>query len=250
MISGDVPESRSHSLCWPNKAVLRTAQDILPLTKPFSLSRGTRPVPKGFGLPYCPCEEKGPLAGCDNTHSMRGFFVLLAALALPGVSGCGYHTLGSAAHLPDTVHTLAVPVFKNKTQSYHTEIAMTQAVIREFSDRTRLTITPEAGDGSRRHRGWDHHLRIGAALDLPHRDHYSVTRANHQRHLQLPGNHQRQCTGDRPLSGPDQHNNYVFHEQFETTADVTSFIEEDTPAVQRLSRDFAQALVSDILESF
>src|SRR5271155_5184225 len=82
--------------------------------------------------------------GCDNSHSMRGSFVLLVALALPGVSGCGYHTLGSAAHLPDTVHTLAVPVFKNKTQSYHTEIAMTRAVIREFSDRTRLTITPEA----------------------------------------------------------------------------------------------------------
>ena len=47
-----------------------------------------------------------------------------------------------------------------------------------------------------------------------------------------------------------QHNDYVFHEQFETTADVASFIQEDSPAVQRLSRDFAQALVSDILESF
>jgi hypothetical protein len=42
----------------------------------------------------------------------------------------------------------------------------------------------------------------------------------------------------------------VFHEQFETTTDLASFIEEDSPAVQRLSRDFAQALVSDILESF
>ena len=47
-----------------------------------------------------------------------------------------------------------------------------------------------------------------------------------------------------------QHNDYVFHEQFETTSDLTSFIEEDSPAVRRLSRDFAQALVSDILESF
>ena len=47
-----------------------------------------------------------------------------------------------------------------------------------------------------------------------------------------------------------EHNDYVFHEQFETTSDLTSFIEEDSPAVQRLSRGFAQALVSDILESF
>jgi hypothetical protein len=42
----------------------------------------------------------------------------------------------------------------------------------------------------------------------------------------------------------------VFHEQFETTSDPASFIEEDSPAVQRISRDFAQALVSDVLESF
>jgi hypothetical protein len=47
-----------------------------------------------------------------------------------------------------------------------------------------------------------------------------------------------------------RHTNYVFHEQFETTTDLASFIEEDSPAVQRLSRDFAQSLVSDILESF
>src|SRR5271165_155405 len=74
--------------------------------------------------------------------------VLLVALALPAVSGCGYHTLGSAAHLPDTVHTLAVPIFKNKTQSYHTEVPMTQAVVREFMDRTRLNVTADSGDGA------------------------------------------------------------------------------------------------------
>jgi len=74
-----------------------------------------------------PSANKRPLAtirawptGCDNRHSMRGLLFLLVALL--GVSGCGYHTLGSAAHLPDTVHTLAVPIFKNKTQFYHTEI--------------------------------------------------------------------------------------------------------------------------------
>ena len=47
-----------------------------------------------------------------------------------------------------------------------------------------------------------------------------------------------------------QHSNYVFHEQYETTSDLASFIQEDSPAVERLSRDFAQALVGDIMESF
>ena len=43
---------------------------------------------------------------------------------------------------------------------------------------------------------------------------------------------------------------YTFRQQYQTTQDLVSFIQEDPAAVQRLSRDFAQALVSDILESF
>src|ERR1700691_3281162 len=77
---------------------------------------------------------------------MRGYFFLLAAVAL--LTGCGYHTLGSAAHLPATVHTLAVPIFKNRTQFYRTEVLMTQAVVREFTDRTRLHVVPDASDGA------------------------------------------------------------------------------------------------------
>jgi hypothetical protein len=43
---------------------------------------------------------------------------------------------------------------------------------------------------------------------------------------------------------------YLFREQYEVPRDVNSFFEEDTPAFQRLSRDFAQSLVSNILEGF
>jgi outer membrane lipopolysaccharide assembly protein LptE/RlpB len=181
---------------------------------------------------------------------MRGFFVLLVALALPGVSGCGYHTLGSAAHLPDTVHTLAVPVFKNKTQSYHTEIAMTQAVIHEFTDRTRLTIATEAGDGA--DATVDGTIISESVQPLTYRTETTTVTGQTTSVTSsfLVTINVNVLVTDRDHRVLYQHNNYVFHEQFETTADVTSFIEEDTPAVQRLSRDFAQALVSDILESF
>jgi hypothetical protein len=43
---------------------------------------------------------------------------------------------------------------------------------------------------------------------------------------------------------------YLFREQYEISSDTNSFFEEDTPAYQRLSRDFAQTLVSNILEGF
>jgi hypothetical protein len=41
-----------------------------------------------------------------------------------------------------------------------------------------------------------------------------------------------------------------YREQYQSTQDLSGFIREDPPAVQRLARDFAQALVGDMLESF
>jgi hypothetical protein len=197
---------------------------------------------------------------------MRGSFFLLAAVAL--LAGCGYHTLGSAAHLPDTVHTLAVPIFKNQTQSYHTEVAMTQAVVREFTSRTRLAVVTDPGAGADATVSGT--IISESVQPLTYRTETTSSTspgAKIQRpNAPAPNVQSEQTTSvtssflvtinvnvlvtDRDNRVLYQHNNYIFHEQYETTPDPTSFIEEDTPAVQRLSRDFAQALVSDILESF
>jgi hypothetical protein len=47
-----------------------------------------------------------------------------------------------------------------------------------------------------------------------------------------------------------QNDSLPFHEQYQSTQDTTSFIQEDSPAVQRVARDFAQTIVSAILESY
>jgi hypothetical protein len=43
---------------------------------------------------------------------------------------------------------------------------------------------------------------------------------------------------------------YLFHDQYEISRDLTSFFQEDSPAVDRLSRDFARTLVANILEAY
>jgi outer membrane lipopolysaccharide assembly protein LptE/RlpB len=179
---------------------------------------------------------------------MRGHLALLAAVTL--LTGCGYHTLGSAAHLPATVHTLAVPIFKNKTQYYHTEVAMTQAVVREFTDRTRLAVTADPDGADATVSGT---IIAQSVQPLTYRTETTTVNAGATTSVTssflVTINVNVQVT-DRDNRILYQHTNYVFHEQFETTSDPASFIEEDSPAVQRLSRDFAQALVSDVLESF
>jgi outer membrane lipopolysaccharide assembly protein LptE/RlpB len=182
---------------------------------------------------------------------MRGPLLFLVALASLVVSGCGYHTLGSAAHLPDSVHSLAVPIFKNRTQLYHTEVPITQAVVREFTNRTRLRVSSGSGD--------DADATVNGTIisesvqPLTYRTEATTVQAGQTTSVTssfLISISMNVIVTDRDNRVLYQHTNYVFHEQFETTTDLASFIEEDSPAVQRLSRDFAQALVSDILESF
>jgi outer membrane lipopolysaccharide assembly protein LptE/RlpB len=207
----------------------------------------------------CPCLEifstgrrfhRPGKSRCDNSDSMRGRFVLLFAVI--SLAGCGYHTLGSAAHMPDTVHTLAVPIFKNKTQYYHTEVPMTQAVVHEFTDRTRLHVTPVSGEDADATVSGT--ILSASVQPLTYRTQTTAATTTGQTTSStssfLITINVNVVVTDRDQRVLYQHNNYLFHEQFETTADVASFIQEDSPAVQRLSRDFAQALVSDILESF
>jgi len=77
-------------------------------------------------------------------YTLARLLVAPVAAGLLALAGCGYHTLGAATHLPPDVKTLSVPLFATRTESYHSEVAMTNAVIREFAARTRLRVTPAA----------------------------------------------------------------------------------------------------------
>lgn len=176
---------------------------------------------------------------------MRLFPLVTFALLLPALPmitvGCGYHAAGSAAHLPRSVHTLAVPTFENATQSYHTEIQFTQAVIHEFTGRTPYSIVtnPETADAVVR--------GTVTRFDIIPLTYNSRTGQSSSFLITI---HARVAVTDREHRVLYKNDGYMFRQQYQTTQDLTSFIQEDPAAVRRLSRDFAQSLVSDILDSF
>ena len=45
-----------------------------------------------------------------------------------------------------------------------------------------------------------------------------------------------------------ENKNYVFRGQYQSTTDLPTFLDESPAAVERISRDFARALVADVLE--
>ena len=173
---------------------------------------------------------------------MRQFTLVLTAISLLSLSGCGYHTLGAASHLPPDVHTLSVPVFATRTEAYHTETAMTEAVIREFATRTRFRVTPDEGPDA------DAVLR-GTILKE------SVAPLTYNSSTQQSSSFLITIVTSVTLTGRDgkilyENKNYVYRQQYQSTTDLPTFIQENPAAMERLSREFARQLVADVLEGF
>lgn len=173
---------------------------------------------------------------------MRQFAFAPIAFALVGLSGCGYHTLGAATHLPPDVRTLSVPVFATRTEAYHTETVMTNAVIREFATRTRLRVTPDTG-------GDPDAVLHGTILKE------AVAPLTYNASTQESSSFLITIVASVTLTGRDgkilyENNNYVFRQQYQSTTDLPTFIQENPAAMERLSREFARQLVADVLEGF
>jgi outer membrane lipopolysaccharide assembly protein LptE/RlpB len=158
------------------------------------------------------------------------------------LTGCGYHQAGYATHIPANVHTLAVPIFATKAQAFHTEMAYTQATISELNTRTKYRIINNDTTDA------DATLR-GTILSQ------TVAPLTYDANSGQTSSYLVTITAKVVLTAHDGHtlyqnNSIVFREQYQSTQDLSGFIQEDSPAIRRVARDFAQGLVSDMLESF
>jgi outer membrane lipopolysaccharide assembly protein LptE/RlpB len=166
---------------------------------------------------------------------------LLLVACLAGL-GCGYHTAGHVVTIPDNVHTIAIPAFVNVSQTYRVEQMMAAAVIREFTTRTHYRIANEPGEGT------DATLRgtiTGTSLVPTTYDSQTGRTSTVQIAVSMSV-----ILTDRSGKILYQNPSYLFRDNYQVSQQLNSFFQEDTPALQRLSRDFAHTLVSDILEGY
>ena len=166
----------------------------------------------------------------------------LAALVLAMFSvSCGYHTAGHANLLPSDLKTIAVPAFVNQTQTYKIEQTLTSSVVREFTTRTKYCITsdPSSADATL-------HGTVLSTYTTPLT--YDTQTGRAATVLVIVS--MKVSLSDHSGREIYQNPSYVFREQYQISQDLSSFFEEDSPSYQRLSRDFARTLVSNILEAF
>jgi len=165
--------------------------------------------------------------------------LLLAAFAL---TGCGYRTAGQAVKLPADVHTIAIPMFENRTPSYRIEQTLTSAVVREFTTRTNYRIANQASR--------DADATLHGAVVSTYISPLTYDSTTGRTSSALVTVAMRVSLIDRNGKMLFQNQNYSFRQQYEVSREVSSFFQEQSPALERLSRDFARTLVSNILENY
>jgi hypothetical protein len=180
--------------------------------------------------------------GRGSRLALAAFCCLSTVYCLLFTVSCGYHVAGTAARIPPDVKTIAVPAFKNASSTFRIEQQVTAAVTREFLERTHYRIVPNPA-------GADAILR-GTIKEV--RSHAITFDINTGRATSL----QVQVTADVKLEDLHSHrllfsnSSYVFREEYQVSESPSALFEEDKPALDRLSRDLARTLVTDILENF
>ncbi len=163
----------------------------------------------------------------------------LAALAL---SGCGYHVGGRADLLPSTLHTIAIPAFGNASPRYRLTSQLPAAITREFLTRTRYRVVADPNEAD-------------AVLYGTVRNYFSFPTLFDQRtgrasgvqvHVFLDVKLVERGTGKVLF----ERENYEFRGRYEIATDQAQYFDESATALERLSREVAQQVVSSILEAF
>jgi hypothetical protein len=171
----------------------------------------------------------------------RAGLALLTALLLAGAS-CGYHTTGKAVRLPQNVRSIYVPTFTNDTHSFRVEQVLTAAVVQELRSRTNFQVVlsdKEPADATL-------NGTITQVLTYP-LTYNSQTGQASSSMLQV-GMKVALLDGKGKVLWRNP--NYAFRSQYELSQDPASFFEEESPALQRIAHDFAQDMVSNIVEAY
>jgi len=165
--------------------------------------------------------------------------VLVAPLA---AAGCGYHVAGHASQLPSEWKDIAVPAFKNDTTRYRIEQRFTQAVIREFITRTKYRVIQDPQSADAVLHGEVLSIETSPVLFEATTGQVTTMLVTVHTKVELIDN-----KTEKPVYKNDD---MVFRDEYQISTDLNSFFEEQDPALERMSRDLASHLVSNVLENF
>ncbi|MCA1850565.1 MAG: LPS assembly lipoprotein LptE, partial [Acidobacteria bacterium] len=144
--------------------------------------------------------------------------------------------------LPTRIRTVAVPAFQNQALRYKIEHRFTEAVINEIVRRGRgIRVQGEREGADAVVDGVVKSFNFGGVL-LDSRGRARIFEVTITAAVTVRDQVENRVIYDNQ--------NYVFRGEFEFADDPRSFFNEEDPAVQRIARSFAEAVVSTLINGF
>jgi hypothetical protein len=157
-------------------------------------------------------------------------------------SSCGYHVAGRGDRLPPDIKTIAIPIFANSTRQFKIEQRVTAALTREFIERTKYQVTTDPAAADALIKGDIKHVRSGAIAYDPSTGRATTFQIQITAHVDLIDQHTKKILFTN--------HNYIFREEYQISQNPSTIFEEQNPALDRIARDLARSLVTEILENF
>jgi lipopolysaccharide assembly LptE-like protein len=172
---------------------------------------------------------------------MRKTKAALLAVAVCA-TGCGYHVAGKSDIMPQTIHTIAIGAFANRSIQYKLAQRLPADIAREFIERTRYKIVtdPKTADA----------VLDGAVTNFvsyPIIADQATGRATVvQCSAYLRITLTERATGKVLFTRPS----FEARERYEISVDPQAYFDESGAGIERLGRDVARDVVTSILEKF
>ena len=171
---------------------------------------------------------------------------VLVFLALTGMllaSGCGYHIGGQGDLIPKTVKTVAIPEFSNGTVQYQVAPLLTADVVREFHSRTHYVIVTDPAKADA--------VLTGSVVNFAMLGGITTDpTTNRTTSSQIVLTAQFNLTDRKTGKVIYQRSGYEFRERYEISTNLPTYFDESSPAMKRVTRAAAAAVVTSILEAF
>jgi hypothetical protein len=161
-------------------------------------------------------------------------------------ASCGYALAGRGSFLPDSIRTIGIPMFLNRTTVFNLETLLTEKVRAEFIGRGKYQTLPEAT-------GVDALLTCEVtAVSIVPSSFNTQQLATRYSIIMTARIELKDMKANKVLW---ENSSVTFREEYDATGgksvvDPAAFFQQDTTALERMSTAFARTIVSAILEAF
>lgn len=169
----------------------------------------------------------------------------LAALLVVSLSGCGYALVGRGSNLPADIADVYVEPLENGTSRPQVEQILTRAISEELVTRRRYAVVDlEAADAILRGTVKSFDVRpVGFDADgLASNFEIAITADMVFRRVPAPGEEEGEVLW--------QNSRYVFRQDYPLEGAGADYFDRENLAVEETAEEFAETLVTDLLEGF